>query len=105
MKTGAKTIRRFEHIGTIMEKVLADFRKSIDHHLLEVKDVWDDVVGPLAAQNTRVAACKGKVLWVHVAGSSWAHELQFLKAEIIGRINEKLGEDRVGEIRFKIGPV
>jgi hypothetical protein len=105
MKTGIKKISQFEHIGTIMEKVMADFRKSFDHHLLEAQDVWPDVVGSLAAQNTKPAAFKGKILLVHVAGSSWMHELQFLKEEIIHGINARLGAERIREIRFKIGPI
>jgi predicted nucleic acid-binding Zn ribbon protein len=105
MGIGVKKISRFEHIGTIIGKVLDDFYKSVDSPLSEVQLIWPEIVGPMAAQNARPRAFEGKILVVHATSSSWIQELQFLKGEILQRISEKIGANRVSEIRFKIGPI
>ncbi|MFC1813872.1 DUF721 domain-containing protein [Thermodesulfobacteriota bacterium] len=70
---------------------------------------WNDrglaVVGKAIAENARPAAFKGKMLLVHVTSSTWIHELQFLKKDIIRKVNNALGEEQVEEIKFKIGPI
>ncbi len=100
-----KKIKGFEDIGTVLKKVLADFQKSADYGLIQVWNIWEMAVGPVIAENTRPAAFKGKILLVHVTSSVWTQELQFLKKDIIGKVNEKLGADLVEEIKFKIGPL
>jgi len=42
---------------------------------------------------------------VNVIDSAWLQQLWFLKKDIIRKVNDSLGEDLVGEIKFKIGPV
>jgi len=57
------------------------------------------------AENTRPAAFKGKLLIVHVSSSTWTHQLQFLKQDILRNVNAALGKDLVADIKFKIGPL
>jgi predicted nucleic acid-binding Zn ribbon protein len=42
---------------------------------------------------------------VNVTSSTWMHQLQFLKKDIIKQINHALGKELVEEIKFKIGPI
>ena len=67
--------------------------------------MWNSAVGDVVAKNTRPAAFKGRLLLVHVVSSTWMHQLQFLKTDIIAKVNDALGKDMVGEIKFKIGPL
>ena len=97
--------QQFEHIGNLMGKVLADFKKSFGGDLLQVWDVWADAVGPVISEHTRPAAFKEKQLLVHVTDSTWLQELQFLKADIIQAVNEMVGAKSVEDIKFAIGPV
>ena len=62
-------------------------------------------VGEVIARNARPGAFKGKLLLVNVTSSTWAHQLQFLKKDIIKKVNDALGKELVEEIKFKIGPV
>jgi predicted nucleic acid-binding Zn ribbon protein len=100
-----KKINRFAPIGDLMDQLLKDIGRSCGNGLLRVWDVWETAAGPVIAQNAKPAALKEKLLMVHVADSSWMHELAFLKAEIIHNINGELGEDLVEDIKFTIGPV
>ena len=93
------------HIGSVINKVLKTHRHEFDEDLAQVWNLWDRAVGEAVAKNARPAAFKGKLLLVNVVSSTWMNELQFLKKDIIKKINEALGKALVEEIKFKIGPV
>lgn len=92
-------------IGRIISKLMQTGRRVEDSGMARVWQMWDQAVGEYIANNARPAAIKGKVLLVHVNSSPWLHQLQFLKTEIISKVNAALGEDLVEEIKFKIGPL
>jgi predicted nucleic acid-binding Zn ribbon protein len=73
--------------------------------LIQVWNVWDGVVGDVIAQNARPAAFKGRILLVHVSSSTWIHQLQFLKEEMIDKLNAALGKVLIEDLKFRIGPV
>ena len=68
-------------------------------------DHWDNLVGASIAANARPAVFKGKLLLVHVTSSTWLQQLQFLKTEMIRKINAEFGQTLVEDIKFKIGPL
>ena len=96
---------KFEHIGSVLVDVLKTYRKDADEELVQIWQMWDDIVGEVIAQNARPAAFKGKLLLVHVSSSTWIHQLQFLKEEMIAKLNKTIGNSAVGDIKFKIGPL
>ena len=96
---------KFVHIGSIIDDVIKSYRRESDTELIQVWNVWDGVVGEVLAQNARPAAFKGRVLLVHVSSSTWIHQLQFLKEEMIDKLNTALGKVLIEELKFKIGPV
>ncbi len=96
---------KFEHIGSILVDVLKTYRRESDGELLRVWQVWDGIVGDVIAQNARPAAFKGKILLVHVTNSTWIHQLQFLKKEMIAKLNDTLGNALIDDLKFKIGPL
>jgi hypothetical protein len=93
------------HIRQILGGVLKACRSDMDVEMIEVWRIWASAVGELIAGNTRPAAFKGKLLLVYASNSAWMHQLQFLKAELIGKVNAELGRELVSDIKFKIGPV
>jgi predicted nucleic acid-binding Zn ribbon protein len=95
----------FVHIRNVIDDVLKPYRSEPDFELKNVWDLWDDVVGKTIAQNARPAAFKGKLLIVHVSSSTWIHQLQFLKNDMIAKLNTALGKPLIVEIKFKIGPL
>ena len=99
-----KQRKDFVHIGSLIEDVLAQFRRESDGGLTRVWPIWDKVVGETIAANAQPVAFKGDLLLVHVTSSAWIHELQFLKSDMILKLNAALGKPLVAEIKFKIGP-
>ncbi len=93
------------HIGRILPEVLRTCRKENDTPMAAVWDIWSRAVGETMARNTQPAAFKGRLLLVHVSSSVWLHQLQFMKLELIEKINSACGQRLVKEIQFKIGPL
>ena len=93
----------FDSLSNILPKVIKTFRHCPDESLLQVWDWWDRIVGEKVSKNAQPSAFKGKLLLVEVSSSVWMHQLQFLKEDILRKINEQLGENLVEDIKFKIG--
>lgn len=93
------------HIGDILSKKLGALAGRSDLELLSLWETWTEAVGEEVARHTRPKAFKGTLLLVTVDSSVWMHHLSMMKNEIITRINKKLGEDTLREIRFSIGHV
>lgn len=92
-------------IGSILKKVMTTCRRDSDNELTAIWGIWDTAVGKAIAENARPEAFKGKLLLVNVNNSIWLHQLQFLKKEVIAKINDAMGKKLVEEIKFRIGPI
>ena len=95
----------FVHIGNILENVLKSYRSDAEFGLKQIWRLWDEAVGETIANNARPAAFKGDILIVHVSSSTWTHQLQFLKNDLISTLNAALGQPLLADIKFKIGPL
>lgn len=95
----------FVHIGNILEDVLKSYRSEADFGLKVIWRLWDTAVGETIAQNAQPAAFKGNLLIVHVSSSTWIHQLQFLKNDLIAALNKDLAQPLLADIKFKIGPL
>lgn len=91
------------HIGGVIDRMLKHIRPDAPDGMLRIWHVWPDAVGPEIAENARPAAVKGSLLLVHVSSSTWGHHLQFLKSDLIARLNAALGHPAVQDIKFKVG--
>ena len=97
---------RIDHpsrLSQILEKVL----KSKGWHTrvkeYRVFDIWDEVVGVHTAKNTSPSSIDRGVLFVTTRTSSWSQELTMMKNRIIERLNKRLGEQLVHDIKFVQG--
>ena len=90
-------------LGTILQQAMKASRIDVDLDAHRLWQQWEDVVGTTIAQNARPEAIKGKLLLVNVSSAPWMQQLQFLKPELIEKLNENLGKEVVEEIRFRIG--
>jgi predicted nucleic acid-binding Zn ribbon protein len=91
------------HIGGVLHGLLKQLRPEAEDGMLRIWRIWEETVGDEIARNARPAAVKGSTLLVHVSSSTWVHQLQFLKREMISRLNAGLGQNRVEDIKFKVG--
>ena len=93
------------HIGNVLDNFIAKHKTRTDTGMTRIWDLWESAIEGQIAENAHPAAFKGKLLLVHVSSSVWIQQLQFLKVEIMNKINEAAGNELVNDIRFKIGPV
>ena len=105
MPRSKKEKRNFVPIGQVIREILNQSRMKTDMSLIRVWDIWEKAVGQAIATNTQPAAFKGDLLIVHATSSSWLQQLRFLKGDIISKVNQHLGQTKVKDIKFKIGPV
>ena len=97
--------KEFTHIGHLIGQLQHRIKKKSHNDMSAIWDHWDNLVGASIAANARPAVFKGKLLLVHVTSSTWLQQLQFLKTEMIRKINAEFGQTLVEDIKFKIGPL
>lgn len=67
-----------------------------------VVEAWPKAVGPDIARHTSGVHVRGDELVVYVDSPVWATELSALSTQLAQRLNECLGEDLVGAMRFTV---
>ena len=70
-------------------------------HLHRATILWEEVVGPTIAQNSKALEVKGKTLFVKTRSSAWRNEIAFQKDEILKAINDKIGLNLIKDIRLR----
>jgi predicted nucleic acid-binding Zn ribbon protein len=92
--TAKAVSRAAEVLSELVERL--EFRERLREHA--VWNVWAEVVGDLLASKAEPARIEDGKLFVRVASSAWMQELAFLKDEIRGRLNHRLGAAVVRDI-------
>jgi hypothetical protein len=90
-------------IGTIIDSVLGKCRPGTGEAFARIWEIWDEVVGSAIAAQARPAAFKNGELLVHATNSVWLQQLQFLRQEILRKLNARCGDPFIRELKFKIG--
>ncbi|MBU2522243.1 MAG: DUF721 domain-containing protein [Proteobacteria bacterium] len=103
MKSNKNNLKEFEHISSIINKLLKTYRHDTGEDLENACSIWNSTVGKSVAENAQPFALKGKILLVNVTSSSWIQQLQFFKNDILTKINISAGKELIEEIKFKIG--
>ena len=67
--------------------------------------VWEDAVGSRIASHAQPAAFRNGVLTLHVDSAPWLQQLNFLKKDLIGKVNAELEEELVTELHLKGGKI
>jgi predicted nucleic acid-binding Zn ribbon protein len=71
--------------------------------LATVQRAWPKAVGPAIAAEAEPVSERAGVVTVRCRTAVWAHELTMLAPELVGRLNEAIGEPRVTELRCTAG--
>jgi predicted nucleic acid-binding Zn ribbon protein len=89
-----------EAIASVLSRVLRQLGLEGDLEAWRAVDDWPQVVGPRVSRHTRAVGFRDGTLRVEVEGSAWMQELGYLKRDLIARINQHLGSERVRDVRF-----
>ena len=61
---------------------------------------WADIAGPKIAEEAVALRIDGDTLVVRVGQAAWRQQLSFLKVELLGRMESRLGKGVIKDIRF-----
>lgn len=87
-------------VSDILTAILKDrgWNRVVKQH--RVFDEWNGAVGVIIAKNARPIRIDRGVLVAIVSSPVWTQELSLMKETIIGRLNDRLGEPIILDIRF-----
>lgn len=68
-----------------------------------VFEAWHTLVDHFIAANARPVSLERRVLAIQVLHSTVHYELERMKGQILRRMQEQFGADKIREIRFRLG--
>jgi predicted nucleic acid-binding Zn ribbon protein len=89
----------------MLSRALGDLTASLAPAttLARVQGVWEQAAGAAIASSARPTAEREGVLTVMCEAAVWAQELDLMADELIGRLNDALGEQVIRELRCRTG--
>ena len=87
-------------VGNIIDRVMKNLGLSRRYNEQKSILFWDDVVGERISKNAKPLYTRDGKLVVEVENSTWMNELQFLRMEILEKLNKKLGRWTIVDIYF-----
>jgi len=90
--------RELTTLGEALRAALSRLPSGLELASFPIWTDWADVVGATIARHARPRRLRRGVLVVEVEGAEWMHELQYLKQELRGRLNDRLGRTAIREI-------
>lgn len=91
-----------ERIGKLLERELP---RGDPLREAQVFGAFLAALPPRVTENARPVRFQNGVLWVHAKSASWAHELEFLSADLLARVRSRRPGVRITAIRFRVGPL
>lgn len=87
-------------VANVLSGVLEKFglQKGVEQHKSLI--IWKRVVGKNIAKHTSPGWITNNILWVIVDDSVWRQELEFLKPQIIEKLNAHLDGVKIKGIKF-----
>lgn len=71
--------------------------------IARLQGCWESVAGPLIAAEAEPVSERGGVVTVACRSAVWANELELLAPGLVEGLNERLGAEVVGALRFVVG--
>lgn len=87
-------------LGSVLGQVLQEHGLDEQVKRMGALDVWAEVVGEHIAGVTRAKGVSDATLFVEVRSSGWLMELNMMKGELLGRVNERIPETPLERVVF-----
>jgi hypothetical protein len=91
-------------VGELLAKVYARKQWKQQWRLFHLVRDWPAIVGREVGRLTMPAFFRQDTLWIYVQDSSWMHHLQFIKLDLLDRINRALDDQAITDIRWQLQP-
>jgi len=83
-----------EAIGHLVDG--AGMRERLDE--AAITEAWPEVAGAMVARHTTAIRLRNAILRISVDSAPLRHELSYLRADILARLNERAGREVVKEV-------
>ncbi|MBI5117694.1 DUF721 domain-containing protein [Candidatus Poribacteria bacterium] len=90
-----------EPIEDVIGRVLGTGRLGRSAHVAELWSGWRDIVGEIVADHCSPEKIENGKLYVKVDSAVWRQQLDLLKEEIKGKIDQKLRDSEIKKIVFR----
>ncbi|MCP4649682.1 MAG: DUF721 domain-containing protein [PVC group bacterium] len=90
-------------IKDVLDRFLKEYKPKKESVKNKILNKWPEIVSQDAAAYSNPALIKNKILLVNVSNSAWLHHLTFTKYQILEKIQDIAGKDKIIDLRFKIG--
>lgn len=88
-------------LGELLAEVFERKGKTTHMLIARMEANWGQIVGEQMALKTRPSKIEKQTLWVETTDAGWAHQLQFLKEDIITAVCTYLDTEKIIDVRFK----
>lgn len=94
-----------EDIKNILDKVIVQIEAKAPGKKEVILNAWQKSVGEKAAGHSRPVSIRKSVLTIEIDSSTWLYELNLKRKSILKDIKKELGEDKIRDIRFRMGDI
>ena len=91
-----------QRLGRALDRLMGTLRAPSVDVLDSVFTRWAEIVGADVAAHSRPVSIDGETLVVSVDDSTWASEVRWLENELISRVAEVSGSDRVSQLTVRV---
>lgn len=91
-------------LGSLLPAVYSTKQWKNQWLLFRLVRDWPTIVGAEIARLTAPAFFRQDVLWIFVQDSAWMHHMQFIKLDLLVRVNQSLTEKPITDIRWLLQP-
>jgi hypothetical protein len=92
-------------VGDILKEAMKRRNIPVDVGSGKIVSDWENTVGPVISQQTRPEKIKNRTLYLTVSSPIWMQQLQFMKKELLEKVNAALQKDVVSDIFFNVGVI
>ena len=92
------------HLLSVLEQLLKDFGTPDIRVVTSIVDQWEEVVGIDLAAKISAVAVSGSELIVRVDDPAWASQINWLEKQLLDKITNLVGEEKITSIRVRTTP-
>ena len=92
------------HSRSVLEQLLKDFGTPDIRVVTSIVDQWEEVVGIDLAAKISAVAVSGSELIVRVDDPAWASQINWLEKQLLDKITNLVGEEKITSIRVRTTP-
>ena len=89
-----------QRIGSLIQESLARLGLMPRLAKQSAVGIWPEIAGDIIAKQSEAIKIDGDILVVKVYQAAWRHQLTFLKSDLLTRLEGKLGNGIIKDIRF-----